>query len=106
MVWKFFDWAPLWQAFYIEHIVSNINWSTYTYGLWHMLVAVIAENTYQSYLGLFVYLMLAWIFAFGEWYLGTDAIRYLDNDFYTDEYLYPSLLYLFGLMEHEHKPED
>mmetsp|Transcript_20107 Transcript_20107/g.24779 ORF Transcript_20107/g.24779 Transcript_20107/m.24779 type:complete len:87 (+) Transcript_20107:520-780(+) len=43
----------------------------------------------------------AYMFSFGEWRLGTDAIRYFDNSYYVDTRLYPSLLYIFGLMEHE-----
>ena len=110
LVWKFFDWVPNWQSFYIEHIVSNLNWFIYGYGLWQMLFAVMDENSWQSYLGLFVYLMLSWMFSFGEYWLGTDAIRYLEDQneaaYYADPRLLPSLLYLFGLMEHEYKPDN
>ena len=46
------------------------------------------------------------MFSYGEWRLGTDAIRFLDNDYYADPRLYPSLLYLFGIMDHEEQPEE
>jgi len=44
-------------------------------------------------------------FAMGEYLLGTDAIRYLNNNYYADEHLLPSLFYIFGLVEHEEWPE-
>ena len=46
------------------------------------------------------------MFASGEWRLGTDALRALDKNYYADPRMYPSMLYLFGLMDHEHFPED
>jgi len=106
LIWKLFDWLPSWQKFYIEHIVSNLNWAVYGVGLWQMIVAVIDDNSWQAYVGLFLYCNFAWMFSYGEWRLGTDALRYLDNDYYADKRLYPSLLYLFGLMDHEDQPED
>jgi len=53
-----------------------------------------------------VWLNFAWMFSFGEWRLGTDAIRYLDENYYADTRLYPSMLYLLGFMDHEYKPEN
>ena len=71
-----------------------------------MIVAVIDENTYQSYIGTAFYMYLTWIGFYGDWRLGTDAIRYLDNDYYADPRLYPSLFYLFGIMSHEYWEEE
>lgn len=45
------------------------------------------------------------MFGSGEWRLGTDAIRYLNNNYYADPRLLPSLLYLFGILDHEEWPE-
>ena len=45
------------------------------------------------------------MFSYGEWRLGTDAIRFLraadDKHYWMDPRLYPSLLYMFGLLKHE-----
>jgi hypothetical protein len=105
-IWKLFGWLPSWQKFYLEHIVSNFNWATYGFGLWQMIVAVLDDSSWQSYVGLFFYLVGAYMFAFGEWRLGTDAIRHLDNGYWADARLYPSILYLFGIMDHTVWPED
>ena len=40
-IWAAWGWAPTWLEFYIEHIISNLNWGTYGYGLWHMVYAVV-----------------------------------------------------------------
>ena len=105
-LWKIFGWLPSWQKFYIEHIVSNMNWGVYAFGTWQMIVAAIDDNSWQAYTGLLVWLSFAWMFGFSEFRLGTDAIRYLDTNYYADTRLYPSMLYLFGLMDHEYQPED
>ena len=38
-----------------------------------------------------------------EYDYGTQAIRYLNNDYYADEKLLPSIFYLLGLAEHQEK---
>ena len=106
LIWALFGWLPSWQKFYIEHIVSNFNWAVYGIGLWQMIVGVVDDSTWQSYLGLVLYILFAWMFSYGEWRLGTDAIRYLDHGYYWDPRLYPSFLYLFGIMDHVEKPDD
>lgn len=105
-IWKLFGWLPSWQKFYLEHIISNFNWATYGFGLWVMIVAVLDDSSWQAYVGLFFYLVGAYMFAYGEWRLGTDALRHLDNGYWADARLYPSLIYLFGIMDHTSWPED
>ena len=100
IVYKLFGWFGGAQKFYIEHIISNLNWPFYIFGTWWMIVAVIDDNTWNSYLGLFLWLNFAWMFSYGEFRLGTDAIRYLDNNYWMDPRLLPSMLYIFGLLEH------
>ena len=40
-----------------------------------------------------------------EYENGTDAIRYLNNGYYADKYLLPSVLYLTGIVRHREKKE-
>ena len=56
-------------------------------------------------MGCISYLVIASMFIWGEYRLGTDAIRYLDNDYYLDPYLLPSVLYLVGFEHHIERPE-
>jgi len=71
-----------------------------------MIVGAVDDATWQSYMGLVLYIGFAWMFSYGEWRLGTDAIRYLDHGYWWDPRLYPSFLYLFGIMDHVEKQED
>ena len=106
LIFVLFGWLPAWQKFYIEHIVSNFNWALYGVGLWQMIVGAADDATWQSYMGLAVYIGFAWMFSYYEWRMGTKAIRYLDNEYYWDKRLYPSFLYLFGILDHVEKPDD
>ena len=63
--------------------------------------AALEQNDSLSWLsflgfGAFAY----WAFRV-EYELGTDAIRYLKPDYYSDPVLLPSALYLIGIREHE-----
>ena len=71
-----------------------------------MIVGAVDDATWQSYMGLVLYIGFAWMFSYGEWRLGTDAIRYLDHGYWWDPRLYPSFLYLFGIMDHVEKQDD
>ena len=106
MCWGLFGWLTSWQKFYLEHIVSNFNYMVYGVGMWQIIVAVLDDSTWQSYLGLVLYMFHVWSFWAGEWRLGTDALRALDKNYYADPRFYPSMLYLFGLKDHDHFPED
>ena len=94
-------WFQKWYAFYIEHIISNFNWLVYFMSANTLLLTAGTENDFLSWLSFFGYS----IFAFGLWKAeyeyGTQAIRYLNNDYYMDEHLVPSIFYLLGLAEHQ-----
>lgn len=70
-----------------------------------MIVAILDDSSWEAYVGGAMYLFFAYILAFSEWRLGTDALRYINSNYYADPYLYPSMLYLFGIMDHENKIE-
>ena len=70
-----------------------------------MIVAILDDSSWQAYVGGGLYLFFAYIFVYSEWRLGTDALRYINSNYYSDPYLYPSMLYLFGIMDHENKVE-
>ena len=95
-----FGWLQSWLAFYIEHFVSNFNWFVYAYGYYIIIAAAFNDESWQAWVGLIAYLSIASMFVYGEWRLGTDAIRYLDNSYYLDPYMYPSILYLIGFLKH------
>ena len=103
-LWFDWDWPATVQKFWIEHIISNTNWYIYLNGAWFMTLAVSSDGTWQSFLGQVLYISFAIIFALNEFRLGTDALRYFDNEYWADEFLYPSLLYFIGVLEHQDRP--
>ena len=109
VLWSWFGWLPRWLKFWIEHVVSNFNWAAYGYGFYVLIAAAINDETWTAWMGFILYAWLASSFYYGEWRLGTDAIRWIDfgigKDYYIDPYLYPSILYLVGFLKHEEKPE-
>ena len=97
----------LWQgwfinalAFYIKHIISNFNLMAYFVCLNFLVTALITESNWINLSYVLGYLAVAAGLYYAEYYWGTEAIRYLDNDYYADERLLPSLLYVFGLIDH------
>ena len=94
-------WFERWLVFYIEHIISNFGWLFYLNSVWNLFVAAVSQNDTLSWLSFF-----GWgAFAYWAWRVekqqGTDAIRYLKPDYYSDPTLVPSLLYIFGVREHQ-----
>ena len=104
VLWSWFGWLPSWLKFWIEHVVSNFNWAAYGYGFYALISAALHDESWTAWMGFVLYSWLASSFYYGEWRLGTDAIRWLDNDYHVDPYLYPSVLYLVGFLKHEDKP--
>ena len=77
--WSWFGWLPSWLKFWIEHVVSNFNWAAYGYGFYVLIAAAVNDESWTAWLGFVMYSWLASSFFYGEWRLGTDAIRWLDH---------------------------
>ena len=97
----FFGWLPSWTKFYIEHLISNLNWVVYIFGLFAFGEAIIDDGSWQSVVGTVVYFLAGYVLLVIERRIGTVAIRYLDPNWHKDELLRPSLLYIFGIIDHE-----
>ena len=88
-------------VFYIEHLISNFGWILYMNSVGSLFGAALEQNdilSWVSFLGFGGFAYWAWSV---EYALGTDAIRYLKPDYYSDPTLLPSLLYIFGVREHQ-----
>ena len=94
-------WFKTWIAFYIEHIISNFNWVVYFFAANSILTSALTQNDLWSWISFVGYSFAAFGFFKAEYNYGTDAIRYLNNDYYKDPVLLPSVLYLIGLVEHK-----
>ena len=105
ILYSWFGWLPSWLAFWIQHIISNFNWAVYGYGYYALIAAAFHDESWTAWIGCLSYLVMASMFIWGEYRLGTDAIRFLDNDYYLDPYLLPSILYLVGFEHHIERPE-
>jgi len=95
-----------WLAFYIEHFLSNLNWLVYGLSSSFLFSAVITQNDWRSWLSAVVYSLVAYELYAIDFYYGTDAIRYLNNGFWADPHLYPSIFYWIGMLEHKSQPEN
>ena len=87
--------------FWIEHVVSNLNWIIYVAGILIMYQAALVELSPYGWLSAVGYFLFAFFSYRNDYFFGTQAIRYLDNEYYSDPYLVPSVLYLFGLRSHK-----
>ena len=94
-MWK--GWLDTWLVFYIEHIISNLNWIIYIDSVGSLYKAAIEQNDISSWVSFIGYSVAAYYFFRIEYRQGTDAIRYIDNEYYSDPVLLPSLLYIFGI---------
>ena len=103
--YELFGWFEWGIKFYIEHILSNLMWMIYPYGIVRLFLSIFDKAYLWSYVSFVFHVWLVYIFASLEVYYGTDAIRWLDNDYYADPYLKPSLFYLLGLAKHEYWDE-
>ena len=96
-------WFQKWFAFYVEHFISNFNWLVYFASANALMAAALTQNDLASWTSFLGYS----IFAFGMWKAeydyGTQAIRFLNNDYYADPKLMPSILYLLGVIQHQEK---
>ena len=99
-------WLPTWIAFYIEHVISNLNWIVYAQSVMFFTSAAITGGDVWAYVSMAGYIVFATILYMIEYNYGTDAIRYLDNDYYLDPKLVPSLFYLAGLTKHIEEIEE
>ena len=110
--YELFGWFEWGIKFYIEHILSNLMWMIYPYGIVRLFLSIFDKAYFWSYVSFLFHVWMVYVFASLEVYYGTDAIRWLDNDYYADPYLKPSLFYLLGISEHEYwdeveyKPDD
>lgn len=93
-------------GWWIEHMVSNLNWFVYGFGLWFMVVAVIDDKNGYAYSGALLYTSCSVVFFLNELKVGTDALRFLYQHYWDDRYLLPSFLYLIGILEHKDRPTD
>ena len=97
-----FDWADKYYAFYIEHILSNVNWIAYIGSFIVLLIDGKMNGDVQSYLEMAIYVFL---FTGAFWYVemvnGVRALQRLDRMYpYNDVLLLPSLGYKLGLFTH------
>ena len=102
LFYQWFGWFESWIEWYIEHILSNNMWWAYFIGIWVFMKAIIVDQNAWGYMSLFSYSFFAVMMGRLEVLYGTSALRYLNNDFYADRYLVPSLFYVFGLTDHKH----
>ena len=90
-----------WLVFYIEHLISNIGWILYMRSVGSLFEAALDQNDILSWLSFLSFGGFAYWAWSVEYALGTDAIRYLKPDYYSDPTLLPSILYIIGVREHQ-----
>ena len=100
-----FGWFQSWMGFYVEHFVSNLNWIVYLYSTMALFGAAFKQKDWGSWLSAGGYTFVAFLMFRIETKFGTDMLRYLDNGYYADETLLPSLLYLFGIIDHVYQDD-
>ena len=87
-------------------------WVIYPYGIVRLFLSIFDKTTFWSVSSFVFHVWMVYVFASLEVYYGTDAIRWLDNDYYADPYLKPSIFYLLGISKHvywdevEYAPDD
>ena len=99
------DWADLFYAFHIEHILSNLNWLAYSGGLVLLSVEAFQSGDFQGYLEMTIYglFFVCGIFVV-ELMSGVKAIQILNPEYpYDDVLLLPSLWYLLGWTTHTNR---
>lgn len=95
---SFFKSLANWYRFYIEHILSNLNYLTYFTGIILLTVSAMS-NGLQGWLELAIYAFLfAGAFYFVELIMGVKSMQALDRKYkYDDHLLLPSLFYVLGM---------
>lgn len=97
-------------AFFIEHVMSNMIWVVYFGSIAALSFDANNAGDSQSYLELLVYaLFFGGAALYMELIHGMGAIKHLDQDYPypNDTIMWPSLFYVFGLIEHlEYKPAE
>lgn len=68
-----------------------------------LLIAGYKQSDAQSWFSFLGYSIVAYTMFKAEYNYGTQAIRYLNNDYYIDEKLLPSVLYVIGFANHVEK---
>ena len=89
-------------AFYFEHVVSNAMIPLHLFVIYKVVeVAVVTDGLWQMRTAWIVFFnMIATYFAFAY---NTYALYFLKTDeTYQDEWLLPSIFYLFGWSSHQH----
>lgn len=102
---SFFGNLGTWYRFYMQHILSNLNYLAYISGV--VVLAMVAPQTgAQGWLELGIYaLLFAGAIFFVELVMGVRSLQALDRKFkYDDQLLIPSLFYLFGV-RHDYRPD-
>ena len=89
------------MVFWIEHVVSNFNWLMHISSLMVLAVAFSMDPSTQGFFSVIFYFVFSLLTYFVYYTYGTAAIRYLNNDYWADEYLLPSILYRLGLVKHQ-----
>ena len=66
-----------------------------------ILASALTQNDFWSWLSFVGYSLTAFGLLSAEYEYGTEAIRYLNNDYYKDPRLIPSFFYLIGWAKHQ-----
>lgn len=104
VIWCVYSWWGNWAGalvFYIEHIISNVNIWTYFSGLVLLRRALSDSDGDFGLISFVGYTVGAGILYWLEYKNGTDAIRYVDNSYYADPHLLPSVFYWLGIAKHQ-----
>ena len=99
-------WAGEALVFYIEHLISNLNWLFYIDAVLALMTAALEQNDFFSWFSFLGFGAMSAYFFRVEYLLGTKAIRHIKPDYYKDEFLLPSLLYKLGVIQHEIETTD
>ena len=70
------------------------------------MIAALEDNDIKSWISFLGFGAASAYFFKVELELGTKAIRYIKPDYYKDELLLPSVLYLLGVVQHEIETTD
>ena len=106
LIYTFTGWGGGLLAAYIEHYVSNFAPTRYIASVFSLIGGFFERggNTMDlaSIAGFGAFIYSIWRFEYRQ---GTNAIRHLRLDYYSDPTLLPSLLYLLDIREHQTESE-
>ena len=96
-------------ALHIEHMLSNLMWPAYLYGVYQMYDTAVGSDGSSEWIKLIVFMITCLITEQRFQNNGTNAMYFLrSNHKYADNRLYPSLFYILNWIEHDerHYPGD